>query len=313
MKLKDYVTLGNLLGGFAAVIALFIGEFTWACYLIYIAYIFDILDGKVAKLTGQTGDAFGPVFDTVCDFITNSVAASFIIFYAFWKRADYPLVLAAAIAAFPLVFGTIRQAKGDVENLSFPCYWLGVPRPVLAMFALALLNSSVFEISVSPWREIAHAVAAALIIIFSILHLSKLPFGNHHGRRWMTAMRFGAYAFLAGTPVAWLLGWLLLGMPELVYDYLLFCFIAYIFTSWAQIPAEDLRRIRDYVAGKPLLLPLVHRDSGWRSTSNADYFLVKEWSDEKRAEALAAQQRTQEAKEAKAGEPAAPPTEAAPA
>ena len=49
MKLKDYVTLGNLLGGFAAVIALMHDQFTLACALIYVAYAFDVLDGLVAS------------------------------------------------------------------------------------------------------------------------------------------------------------------------------------------------------------------------------------------------------------------------
>ena len=66
MKLKDYFTLGNLLGGFAAVIALMHDQFTLACGLIYVAYAFDVLDGPVARLTGQY-DTFGGHFDSACD------------------------------------------------------------------------------------------------------------------------------------------------------------------------------------------------------------------------------------------------------
>lgn len=275
MKLKDLFTLGNLLGGFAAVIALFRGSFEWACYLIYLAYAFDTLDGPVARLTKQY-DEFGGIFDTVSDFVTNSIATSFVIYYAFWKNAEYHWLLAATIAAFPFAFGTIRQAKGMERPLSYPCYWLGVPRPVLALFALAMLNSSMFAISISPWRDICHATAAVLIVAMSALHLSKLPFVNHSERRWMSALRFGAWAFLAGSPLSLVGGWLLFDRPGLFYDYVFFCLLAYVAISWTQIPRPDLQRIRDYLAGGPLVLPLVHRSSGWRSTSWADFFLVRE-------------------------------------
>jgi len=278
MKLKDYFTLGNLLCGFAAVVALFHDRFDWACYLIYIAYVFDVLDGPVARLTKQF-DKFGGIFDAVSDFITNSIALSFIVYYAFWKNAEFHWLVAAIIAAFPYAFGTIRQAKGTEEDLSYPCYWLGIPRPVLAIFVLALLNSSIFHISVSPWREVAHWGAAGLIALGSILHLSKIPFVNHSQRRWMFMLRFGMHGFLTTTPVVFLLGWLVLDWPGLVYDYLFFCLINYLFLSWTQIPKTDIRRIRAYVSGGPLVKPLVHRDSEWRSRTFADFFLAPDVDD----------------------------------
>ena len=277
MKLKDYFTLGNLVAGFAAVIALFQGSFSWACYLIYIGYVFDVLDGPVARLTKQF-DEFGGHFDTVSDYITNSIAISFIIYYAFHVNAGYHWLVAAAIGSAPFIFGTIRQAKGRVENLSYPCYWLGVPRPVAAIFYLAMLNSSMFQISVSPWREIAHATAAGLVILGSILHLSKIPFVAHHQRRWMGFLWFGMHSFLTGSPLSALVGWLFLDWPAMVYDYVFFCLICYLVISWTQIPHVDYLRIKAYLRGEPLIKPLVHRDNSWRSPTPADFFYVREQS-----------------------------------
>jgi phosphatidylserine synthase len=273
MKLKDYFTLGNLLCGFASVVALFHDHFDWACLLIYVGYAFDVLDGPVARLTKQF-DRFGGLFDSVCDYITNSIAVSFIIYYAFWKNAHYPWPLAFVIAAFPFAFGTIRQARGMEKEISYPCYWIGLPRPVLAMFMLALLNSSPFTIAVDPWRTPFQALSAALVVLGSVLHLSRIPFVNHHQRRWMGLLRVGVYFFLAGTPMALIFGWLALGWPGFVYNYLLFCFIIYIFFSWTQIPRPDVERIRTYLAGGPLQKPLVHKDSSWRSRSLADFWLA---------------------------------------
>lgn len=271
MKLKDYFTLGNLLGGFASVIALFHGRFDWACYLIYIAYIFDVLDGPVARLTKQF-DKFGGHFDAVSDYITNSIALAFIVFYAFWQRAGWHWLAAAAVGAFPFVFGTIRQAKGMERDLSYPCYWIGLPRPVLAIWVLALLNSSIFDVSVGPYQELVWGFAALVIVVGSFLHLSQIPFVNHSQRRWMNWLRFGMHYFLTLSPIVCVLGWLLLDSPELVYDHLLFCLYVYILMSWTQIPKADMQRLRRYIAGGPLVKPLVHRENTWRSRTGADYF-----------------------------------------
>jgi hypothetical protein len=143
-----------------------------------------------------------------------------------------------------------------------------------------LFNSSFFEIPVSPWREVGHAAAALMVVVGSVLHLSKIPFVNHHQRRWMTSLRFGMHGFLTATPIVFVLSWSILGAPELVYDYVFFCLLAYLFVSWTQISRVDLGRIRQYVAGGPLVLPIVHVESSWRSSTFCDYFYVTEVSGE---------------------------------
>ncbi len=291
MKLKDYFTLGNLLCGFAAVIALFHHQFDLACYLIYLAYVFDVLDGPVARLTKQF-DKFGTFFDAVSDYITNSIVLGFIVYYAFCYKVGWHWLPSAIIGAFPFVFGTIRQAKGMERDLSYPCYWLGLPRPVLAIFVLSLINSSIFTFGVSPYQEIAHYAAAAVVVVGSLFHVSLIPFVNHSQRRWMSLLRFGMHAFLSASPVVFLVGWLALDWPGLIYDYIQFCMYIYIFLSWTSIPRADLQRIRRYVAGGPLVLPLVHRSSAWRSHTFADYWLDRTGYEEeagaRRAEAQGA-------------------------
>jgi CDP-diacylglycerol--serine O-phosphatidyltransferase len=272
LKLKDYFTLGNLLCGFAAVIALFHHKFDLACYLIYLAYVFDVMDGPVARLTKQF-DKFGTFFDEVSDYITNSIVLAFIVYYAFAYKVGWHWLPSAIIGAFPFVFGTIRQARGMERDLSYPCYWLGLPRPVLAIFVLSLFNSSIFTFGVSPYQEIAHYASAVVVVVGSFFHVSQIPFVNHKKRRWMTMLRFGKHAFLTASPIVFLLGWLLLDRPGLVYDHIQFCMNIYIFLSWTQIPKADLQRIRRYIRTGELIKPLVHRDSEWRSHTIADYWL----------------------------------------
>ncbi len=280
MKLKDFVTLGNLLGGFAAVIALFVvpdpwRAFRWSCYLIFIGYVFDVLDGPIARLLKQQ-TKFGGHFDTICDYITNSICPGFILFHFYWRIGQLPWLLAAVIGSFPVILGTIRQAQGMERGLSYPCYWIGLPRPVLTIFVLALLNSSALWFGIqarSPWRELVLGGSALLVAVLSFLHLSNLPFVNHSRRRWMMWLRFGKHLFLTMVPVVGLLGWVLFGQLAIVFDFILFDLIVYIFVSWTQSPKEDFRRIKEYVRGGPLVRPLVHVDNDWRPRTLAVYFL----------------------------------------
>ena len=198
------------------------------------------------------------------------------MFYAYWQIAGLHWLIAAAIGAFPLSLGTIRQAKQAEKELSYPCYWLGLPRPVLCFFILALLNSSLFKFSSSPWSEIGYITTAVLIIVMSFFHLSKIPFVNHHERRWMKLLRFGAWVFLFGSPVALVLDLLFLNETIFFYDYLVFCFVNYIGLSWTQITREDRRRIRAYIAGEPLVKPLVHKENTWRTKTLVPLYLEKD-------------------------------------
>lgn len=283
MKLKDYITLGNLLSGFAAVIALFFDRFALACYLICLAYVFDVLDGPVARLTRQL-DSFGGILDSVCDFVTNSIFMSFLVFHFFWRQAGWPVWVAAVVGAFPAALGTIRQARQQDRPLTYPCYWIGLPRPVLALFILALLNSSLVALASGPVRPWVNGFLAALIVGGSLLHLSHIPFVNHHERRFMTFLRLGAWVFLLGAP-------LMLGVSlgvfkdgRLFFDHLLFCFFIYLGLAWTQIPYQDVERLRALRRGEPLRLPLVHRDSAWRPRTWAPFFLERDAEDSQAVE-----------------------------
>lgn len=275
MKLKDYITLGNLLSGFAAVIALFAGRFSLACYLICLAYVFDVLDGPVARLTRQH-DTFGGILDSVCDFVTNSIFMSFLVFYFFWREAGWPLALAALVGAFPAALGTIRQARQQDRPLSFPCYWIGLPRPALALFILALLNSSLVALATGALRPWVNGLLALLIVAGSLLHLSRLPFVNHHERRFMTFLRLGAWVFLLGSPLAFAASLALFGDGRLLFDHWVFCFLIYLGLAWTQIPYADIERLREARRGMPVRLPLVHRDVDWRPRTWAPFFLERD-------------------------------------
>lgn len=267
MKLKDYVTMGNLLCGFLSVIMIIRGDFTWACLLIYIGYAFDVADGWVARWTKQF-DKFGGEFDAMCDYVTNSIAPSFILYYFFLHAGQFPWIAAAAVGAFPITLGTIRHARGYTKPLSYPCYWLGLPRPVYTLCIIAFIHSSLFLEFAARWHWQSFISLAVVVAGISFLHLSYFPFVNHHKRRWRKMLSFG-WRIFAGTPIAWGVGYAIFRTHDLLFDYLTFCLFIYLFVAWTQIPNEDWLRIKHFVESGELIEPLVHQNDTWEPATLA--------------------------------------------
>ena len=71
--LPSLFTLGNLFCGYACVIYAMRGEFETAAPFIGIAVILDMLDGRIARLTG-TASEFGVQFDSMADIISFGMA-----------------------------------------------------------------------------------------------------------------------------------------------------------------------------------------------------------------------------------------------
>jgi len=71
--LPSLLTLGNLLGGFYAIVSAYDGDYGRAAVAILIAGVLDALDGLVARLTGSTSD-FGVQLDSLADLVSFGVA-----------------------------------------------------------------------------------------------------------------------------------------------------------------------------------------------------------------------------------------------
>src|ERR671934_3103079 len=71
--LPGLFTLGNLFCGYACVVYAMRGEFETAAPYIGIAIVLDMLDGRIARLTG-TASEFGVQFDSLADVISFGIA-----------------------------------------------------------------------------------------------------------------------------------------------------------------------------------------------------------------------------------------------
>ncbi len=239
IHLKDIVTIMNIAIGFASALMAMEGNIIAACYLIIAAFVFDHLDGTVARLT-KMSNQFGKELDVIADHVTYSVCPGFIV-YAFYRETG--ILLAFAMGLIPIVFGCIRHARNQVYDISFPRFWLGTPRPVSAFYTVAVIGTQLSDFV--PYYR--YAIIPVLIWI-GYNNLSFRPFLAHHGRKFNKPLKFFMTCavillFISGVATSvtsrpWLLDCLLLEM--LVYTFL----APFIYDPW------DLDGYEEYVKEK---------------------------------------------------------------
>jgi CDP-diacylglycerol--serine O-phosphatidyltransferase len=88
------------------------GDFTTAGWLIVVAAVFDMLDGRIARFTA-TGSAFGEELDSLVDAISFGVAPALIIYFTFLKNGGEWSWIVAFIYITAAVF---RLARFNIEQ-----------------------------------------------------------------------------------------------------------------------------------------------------------------------------------------------------
>jgi CDP-diacylglycerol--serine O-phosphatidyltransferase len=77
--LPSLMTMGNMFCGYACVVYAARGEFETAAPFIGFAIVLDMLDGRIARLTGSASD-FGVEFDSLADVISFGIAPAILSF-----------------------------------------------------------------------------------------------------------------------------------------------------------------------------------------------------------------------------------------
>ena len=144
--LPNLITLASVFCGFNAIRMMAqdnptVDEFYGAGVLLIIAMIFDLLDGRVARMT-KTQSAFGLQVDSLADVISFGVAPALLVYKWVLYRHPIPGLLTAFLF---VACGTIRLARFNVLS-SEPTirakpsrYMLGLPIPPAAGILVALV------------------------------------------------------------------------------------------------------------------------------------------------------------------------------
>lgn len=198
--LPSLATLGNALCGFGALYVCTLspeGESDiWAqkfaehkllaaTYLVFIAAIFDVLDGRLARLTRHTTD-FGGQLDSLADVISFGVAPAFIALLLFKTQGPSPLPilvtrLVLAVGLFYVACTAMRLARFNVTNEHGEQHhrsFQGLPSPAagLAVLSLVMLNAELGFDGRTTLAAISVYFIPALLFVAAILMISEVRY-----------------------------------------------------------------------------------------------------------------------------------------
>ncbi len=127
--LPNLFTTANLFCGVYSLIATLNEKFFQAAVAILVANIFDIADGKVARITNTTSK-FGIEYDSLCDLVSFGVAPGLLIYW--W--ALKPFGRYGWMASFLFIAcGALRLARFNVMvEVTEKSRFLGLPIPAAA-------------------------------------------------------------------------------------------------------------------------------------------------------------------------------------
>ena len=134
--LPNLLTTGTLFSGFYAIVAAIDGNFSRAGMAVFVAMLFDGLDGRVARWTNTQSD-FGKEYDSLSDMVAFGLAPSIVVyqwgveriaeFGKLWGRFGW------LAAFFYAVCAALRLARFNVKSVaSDKRYFEGLPSPSAA-------------------------------------------------------------------------------------------------------------------------------------------------------------------------------------
>jgi CDP-diacylglycerol---serine O-phosphatidyltransferase len=197
--LPNLMTAGNLFCGFAAVLRIIeaalakdngvaiAGYYHEAILFILGACVFDLLDGRLARLGGHES-AFGREFDSLADLISFGIAPALLVYQMVLR--DFQSVFGWLIAFVFLLCGALRLAR-------FNCYaqldsphvkrndeFVGFPIPaaagLIASLTLFMLWLEQGALEIGRWKYIL----PALLIFLSFMMFSRVRYPSFKGLGW---------------------------------------------------------------------------------------------------------------------------------
>ena len=193
--IPNIITCCNLTAGSLAVIMALRGTFEQAAIFILIAAVCDFLDGLSARLLHAYSD-MGKELDSLSDLISFGLAPGLMV-YALLN--DYLLLpygnfeYLAYIALLIPVAGGIRLAKFNVDDRQTSSF-IGLPIPANALFWIGVCFADTRD-----WHPV---IILALIVLFSYLMVSNLPWSNNKLRYILVITSLGLVIWLGLTGLA---------------------------------------------------------------------------------------------------------------
>lgn len=177
--IPNAITCCNLLSGCAAILFLTENMPLKAAIMVFMAGLFDFLDGFAARLL-HAKSPIGADLDSLSDVVSFGVAPGFILCYLMDRASDLPNVMLFDIDVLPClafvlpVFAAIRLAKfnnDDTQSVTFR----GLPVPGTALF-IASLPLALSQVGHLTDGTLSYWACLGIALVFSFLMVSRLKF-----------------------------------------------------------------------------------------------------------------------------------------
>lgn len=134
--LPNLITTAGLFAGFYAIVAAIVGHFEAAALAVFVAMIFDGLDGRIARLT-HTESAFGKEYDSLSDMVSFGLAPALVMYeWAFKDMISFGWAwgkIGWLGAFFYAITAALRLARFNVRTgVVDKRYFQGLPSPAAA-------------------------------------------------------------------------------------------------------------------------------------------------------------------------------------
>lgn len=233
MKLFKHIpntlTLMNLVAGSLAILLTTQDMLIEASWLIFIAALFDFLDGMMARLL-KAYSAIGKQLDSLADVVSFGVAPAFIIYQLILMSHGRQHTEVFSFELIPMLsfllplFAALRLAKFNIDERQTDAF-IGLPTPAAALLiaSLPLVRMQLYEGQSLFYMVVTNTYFYVGIIgVLSVLMVSELP---------LFALKFKSMGW-KGNELRWIfLGISLILLITLQYVAIPFIVLTYLFIS----------------------------------------------------------------------------------
>ena len=183
--IPNAITCGNLLSGCMSILFLASGMPVKAALMIFVAGLFDFLDGFLARIL-HANSPIGADLDSLSDVVSFGVAPGFIMYwlmsrsfdsrlwlYEWWPTIGDFNVLPCLAFLLP-VFSAIRLAKFNIDDTQKTSF-RGLPAPGMAIF-MASLVLALGQVHHLTDGALDYWACLGITLIFSFMMVSRLRF-----------------------------------------------------------------------------------------------------------------------------------------
>lgn len=187
--LPSLFTTGNVFCGFYAFIAVLNEKFYIAAWALVIAIIFDMLDGRIARLT-KTTSSFGVQYDSLADIISFGMAPAMLA-YAWVLK---PFGRLGWMAAFLfLLCGALRLARFNIAKPGESSQnFTGLPTPAAAavIASIVIAFEDLFATRLDP------IIMVAVVYLLAFLMVSNIKYPAFKNIEFARRVHFTRFLFV---------------------------------------------------------------------------------------------------------------------